>query len=374
MEGIILAQLLGEGQDPFQVIMQIVWIATIFIFMLYGQRIQLYLSLGRVAKSLEWMRKTKNYSRKETINTIENLGCEHELALRSLNKIVNSFVIFPQDMDPAGIVPKLEHILDVREAKWLAEIKKILPNIDDATARNVENLTEIATILEKIYKIVRHFYLLGKKTKNFYLIIQLEMILPQLMEVIKAFLGGIYAFENGLPIGDGIGPFVAAKMAEGKFTQKIAKDTVMAEIDIEGRRTFVIKPFGPGGNIAKWGDAIKEICKKIKNVRLIVTIDAALKLEGEKTAEVAEGIGVAIGGLGVEKFKIEEEATRHGIPVQAVIIKQSIKEAISVMSKKVYDSVNEVMEKIKEIITENTEKGEVVIVAGIGNTIGIGQG
>lgn len=369
-----MLSLLGEGQNLLEIIFQIFWLLSIFIFMFYGQRIQLYLSLGRIAKALKWLRKTKNYSRKETLDTIEKLGCEQEIAEKTLNKIVNSFVIFPESMDPAGIIDKTEHVLNVRDAKWLAEVKKILPDVPDAVARNVENLTQIATVLEQVYKMVRHFFLLGKETKSYFLILQLEMILPLLKQQIEAFLSGIYAFKNGLPIGDGIGPFVAAKMAEGKFDTKIAKDTVMAEIKIERRKIFVIKPAGPGGNIAKWGDAIRKICKQNKNVRLIITIDAALKLKGEKTGEVAEGIGVAIGGVGVEKFKIEEEATKHKIPVQAVIIKQSLKEAISVMPKKVYESVNEVITKIKEIIIENTKEGEVVIVTGIGNTIGIGQG
>ena len=37
---------------------------------------------------------------------------------------------------------------------------------------------------------------------------------------------------------------------------------------------------------------------------MIITIDAALKLEGEDTGEVAEGIGAAIGGPGIERYKI----------------------------------------------------------------------
>ena len=54
---------------------------------------------------------------------------------------------------------------------------------------------------------------------------------------------------------------------------------------------------------------------------------------------MAEGIGVAIGGIGVEKYQIEEVATRLGVPVYAVIVKQSIQDAITIMRKEIADSV-----------------------------------
>ena len=36
-------------------------------------------------------------------------------------------------------------------------------------------------------------------------------------------------------------------------------------------------------------------------------IDAALKMEGDKTGSVVIGVGAAIGGIGVEKYKIEQQ-------------------------------------------------------------------
>ena len=43
-------------------------------------------------------------------------------------------------------------------------------------------------------------------------------------------------------------------------------------------------------------------------------IDAGLKLEGEMVGEVSEGIGAAIGGPGVDAYKIEEKLTKYKIP------------------------------------------------------------
>ena len=47
---------------------------------------------------------------------------------------------------------------------------------------------------------------------------------------------------------------------------------------------------------------------------MVIMIDAGLKLEGEMVGEVSEGIGAAIGGPGVDAFKIEEKLTKYKMP------------------------------------------------------------
>ena len=45
---------------------------------------------------------------------------------------------------------------------------------------------------------------------------------------------------------------------------------------------------------------------------------------------------------------------------------------MGIMDKKVLDAVPEVLERIKESILKRTKPGDSIILAGIGNTIGIG--
>lgn len=47
---------------------------------------------------------------------------------------------------------------------------------------------------------------------------------------------------------------------------------------------------------------------------------------------------IAIGGIGVERYQIEDIATRFTIPVHAIIVKQSVKDVITVMRKEISDS------------------------------------
>ena len=105
----------------------------------------------------------------------------------------------------------------------------------------------------------------------------------------------------------------------------------------------------------------------------IIMMEAALKLEGEKTGEIAEGVGAAIGGIGVEKYQIEEVAAKHKIPIYAVLVKQSILEAITAMRKEIAEASDKVMTLLNRVIEEKTKEGDDVLIAGIGNTLGVSQ-
>ena len=106
---------------------------------------------------------------------------------------------------------------------------------------------------------------------------------------------------------------------------------------------------------------------------MIIMVDAAQKFEGEETGGISEGVGAAIGGIGTEKFKIEEIAHKHKIPLYAVIIKESLREAIAPMKKEIYEGVEKALERVKRLIREKAVEGDMVIVTGIGNSIRIAQ-
>jgi hypothetical protein len=277
-------------------------------------------------------------------------------------------------MDPAGIVYKLDHILDVRDARMKDEVKLMAPATDEAQVFNLENTLEAAMALNFIYKVVRHFYIQGKKTLSFYVMLQLQMILPMVMKEAEAYSNALKAFAEGQPIGDGAGALVAAKLMHGFETRELPKDCVVASVPFEGRTALVIKAKGPGGNVGKPGDAVKAaIDENEGKIASVIMIDAGLKLEGEGVGEVAEGVGAAIGGPGVDQFKIEESIAEYHIPIYAVIVKEDIGDAVSVMRKEISDSVDKVIDRVKSVTLERTKEGDKIIIVGVGNTIGIGQ-
>ena len=128
------------------------------------------------------------------------------------------------------------------------------------------------------------------------------------MKEAEAYASALKAFAFGQPIGDGAGPLVAAKLMHGYETKKDYQKTALLPLfPLKDALLSYIKAEGPGGNVGKPGDAVKAVIDENKGkIASVIMIDAGLKLEGEDVGEVAEGIGAAIGGPGVDQFKIEE--------------------------------------------------------------------
>ncbi|MEM2146350.1 MAG: DUF1512 family protein, partial [Candidatus Jordarchaeaceae archaeon] len=187
------------------------------------------------------------------------------------------------------------------------------------------------------------------------------------------------AFTEGHPIGDGAGVLVAS-ILRNEFSKKgnaetseIAEDMSLTSTVFEDRNVLILRATGPGGRVGKPGEAIVKLIKESNGgIARVIMIDAGLKFEGEQSGKVVEGVGAAIGGPGVDKFKIEQEVTNQKVPIDAVLIKISIEEALTTMTKEIYDGSYKAAERVKNIILERTKPGDTVIVAGIGNCIGIG--
>lgn len=362
------------GDSSLGWIMNVLFYVIFVVFIFYGNRIQTYVMIREVEGSLYKLKYIKEEGRKMAVETIKEVGKPQTDPTAKVDRFLEYFTIAPQTLDPAGVVWKLEHILDVRDERLKDEVKLMAPAADETQANNLENTLEAAMALNFIYKVIRHFYLLGKKTLSLYIIMQIQMILPMIMREAEAYASALKAFAFGQPIGDGAGALVAAKLMHGYETIKLEKDCVVSTVPFEGRTAFVIKAEGPGGNVGKPGDAIEHVIEENNGkIAMVVMIDAALKLEGEGLGEVAEGVGAAIGGPGVDQYKIEEKILKYHIPINAVIVKEDTGDAVSPMRKEIFDSINTVIDRIKEVVLERTREGDKIIIAGIGNTIGIGQ-
>jgi hypothetical protein len=364
----------GDLGGPLQQIIQIFLTLFFVLFIFFGQKIQMRMYLLEIDRGLKRLDFIRTQATQLTVKTLKEQGKPTIDPSPALNVLLEAFLITPVDMDPAGIVGKFDHLLDVRDQKFKDDVRKIAPGASDVQLNNLENLVEASWALNTIYRIVRHFYLLGKKTSSFFIIIQLQALLPLVMQEAEAYMGAARAFADGQPIGDGIGPLVASRLMKDQVKRKVEKDIVVAETNMEGRYIIALKAEGPGGNVGKPGDAIRSLIEEnAEKVRMVVMVDAAVKFEGENSGEISEGIGAAIGGIGTERFKIEEEATKRHVPVYALIVKESIQEAVTPMKKEILEAGEKVIERIKKLVVERTQPGDTVIVAGIGNTIGIGQ-
>jgi hypothetical protein len=366
----------GALQIPFDTssIVTILWVAFFAITFLYSTRIQSYMALNDISRGLNKLRNMKEKSRKEAIDYLVNVGKAQGDPSQRVDQFLDYVTIMPVDMDPAGIVNKVDHIVTTNNDRVRAEVKGLIGQDNPVTVSISENLLEVATSLNMIHKVVRHFYLLGKKTNSYFTLVQLQMLMPMIIQEADALLNAVDSFKVGQPVGDGIGPVIVSKLMVGKDKRAIAKDTVMAMTEYKGRKLYVLKADGPMAYVGQPGVGIRKIVDEMSvKPSAIIMIDAALKLEGEKTGEIAEGVGAAIGGIGVEKFQIEEVATANKIPLYAILVKQSILEAITVMRKEIAEAAEKASVTLNRLIEEKTKEGDSVLVAGIGNTLGVAQ-
>jgi len=352
--------------------MWLVWIIPLVLFMFYGQRIQLQITSSEINKSLEKLKMFKDDTRKELLDYIKTTIKPATDPSEKIDRYLEYFTIMPVDLDPNGIIQKIRHVMRSREDYTRLQVKTLSSEINSLESSKIENILEAVTTLHLLYKMVRHFYLTAKKQNNFPLILPLQMMMPFIMEEAEALKDAVPAFKQGQPLGDAIGPMVVGKMMLGTEKRTAAFETVWSEKEFEGRKLYLMKAEGPAATVGRPGDALERIISESKPDE-IVMVDAALKLEGEDSGTISQGFGAAIGGIGTDRYQIEEVATKHKIPVHAIVIKQSIKEAITLMKKEIADSAEKVTSQINEFIKENTKPGQSVLVIGIGNTLGVSQ-
>ncbi|MGB5911148.1 MAG: DUF1512 family protein [Promethearchaeia archaeon] len=380
----MIFNLMQTPVDPLSLIIQILWFVLIFISMFYGTKLQAWRSKKEIETGLtklkEWDDECKQILLSNFKKYADKKETDKDLMIK-LEDFLTFIAITPVSLDPLGIIRKLEHVIDVRDDRFKEEVALMAPNIikGSADAQNLENLLEAVMAVDFIYRLVKHYLILGKKSKSYILLMQISMQMSLITSMAKSYYHATKAFSEGSPIGDALGPLVVGNFVRNVSdngdieAREIAKDTIVQEVNFEDRIVYVVRAKGPGGTVGKPGTAIKKLIEEHgDDIARIIMIDAGLKLSGDKRGSIAIGVGAAIGGVGVEKFHIEESSTKKEIPIDALICRESLEDAITTMRRSITQSVPNIVEKIKMGIRKRTEKGAKIIVAGIGNTIGIG--
>jgi len=371
----------SQSTDPLSLILNLMFFFLIFISMFYGQKLQGWKASKEIQTGLDKLKKWNDECKEILITNFKEFA-DKKKTQKDLMFQIEDFITFvtigPVSLDPYGIIPKFDHIVDVRDDRFKEEVALLAPNADNIRRSHLENLLEVTMAIDFIYRLIKHYLILGKKSKSMILLLQISMQLGLILSMAKAYYHAAKAFAEGSPIGDGLGPLVAASfirtVSDGEVDAKeIERETIVQEVDFEDRIIYVVRAKGPGGAVGKPGKVIKNLIEQHgDSISRIIMIDAGLKLSGDKTGSIAIGVGAAIGGIGIEKHYIEESSTGKAIPIDALICKQSLEDAITTMKRPITQSVPKIIEKIKMAIRKRTEKGSRIIIAGIGNTIGIG--
>ncbi|MDY6778146.1 MAG: DUF1512 family protein, partial [Candidatus Nanohaloarchaea archaeon] len=274
----------------------------------------------------------------------------------------------PSDLDPAGMFQKLEHVLDSSEEKMDRYVESLAPDLEEERQADLSMAFKGVYGSHQIYVIIRHFKNLIEETNNYQLGGMIQMMLPLYRELSESQKDATEAFINQVPIGDTVGPLIAAKLIDSE-AEEVAEDVVLAEEELDGEKYLVLKSNGPGSRLGKYGNAVRQVVDE-HDIAKIITVDAGMRYEGEETGTVVSGTGVLMGGPGVEKGKIEEAATENDIPLEGYVVKQSGPQASKPMHKKIWDGHQEALSYVKDEIRNTDGK---VLVVGVGNTCGAGN-
>ncbi|PSH01550.1 MAG: hypothetical protein BRC27_01840, partial [Nanohaloarchaea archaeon SW_10_44_10] len=120
----------------------------------------------------------------------------------------------PTGIDPAGMVGKLENVLDSSEDKFNRFVEGNAETEDEEELADLNMAFKGVMGTHQIFKVMRHFRQLIKKTKMIYLVQMVTMMIPIYKEIAEAQKEATRAFLDQAPIGDTIGPLVAAKLIE----------------------------------------------------------------------------------------------------------------------------------------------------------------
>ncbi|MBI2583221.1 MAG: DUF1512 family protein [Candidatus Aenigmarchaeota archaeon] len=345
-------------QDVFGAI---IWMVVLFGFFIMYPRLMLSQAIWQLEQSA---RKLEAMSDRANVLATKKSGNRN--AKKDIDRFTEFFVIEPSSLDPFGIVRKIDQLIRQTENRFHEFTDSIAKGKSWQEKRELDYALRAAIGLKQLAKIVRHFVEMSKKFKNWQLALLIRMQMPLIEKIAEGEFKGAQAFMNGWPVGDSIGPLIAVSFL--KKSKPIAEDVVAGEETIEGRRCVILKASGPVPSLGRIDEAIERIFKKHK-IAHVVTIDAAQKLEGEKSGSVAEGVGFAMGGIGQREI-IENTLLPKKMPIDSIAIKVGMEEAIMPMLMGIYNAVQEGQEAVKRSV-RRVPKGKKILVIGVGNSCGI---
>jgi hypothetical protein len=353
------------GLGPLEIIAILLFILLIFLLP-YIIRRKMISSVTRVSMELEEM---VEKCKKILVKLCQEEGKSKTDPSKLLDNFMEFFVIPPVALDPQGIVEKYRKILDMGEDQFQRMATQMAPEADEETQANIIMTLKSTLGLNGVFKMVRHNLLLAKKTGNLQILLMLQMGLPLIMRLVKAQFEGTKAFAEAKPIGDGLGPLIAGMLLKGSGELKEDKGMVIGRREMDGRHVIIARAQGPGARVGKIGKVITSLIEE-EDLKRIITVDAAVKMEGEKTGAVAEGIGVVIGGPGVDKWMIEQEMVKKDVETDAIIVKMSPEEAIGQMNEDIMTASKKALCVVRDSLYRS-DIGSKVLVVGVGNSSGL---
>ncbi|MCK5240317.1 MAG: DUF1512 family protein, partial [Candidatus Thorarchaeota archaeon] len=112
-----MMQLLGQT-DLLGTIIQLAFFVFIVVFSLYGAKFQMWQWLKQIETGMLELKRMAIESRQTSIETFKKFGKDEEDVATGLDRWLDYFTIMPVDLDPAGVLRRLDHLLDERRDRF----------------------------------------------------------------------------------------------------------------------------------------------------------------------------------------------------------------------------------------------------------------
>lgn len=366
MTEILLAQFFGT--DIWGTLISFI---LIFIMIIFGPRLMTTQTIWNLEKDVLELESMAESSRANVVKKFL------KKPTRETQNRIKDFMDFqiaePVSTDPFGIIKKIDAVLRQAENRYKMFVDSVAPRLGEDEKKNFRAALMHTSGIHQIAKAMRHLLETIKKYKIFQLALILQMQFPMIKKVAEGLSDSVEAFTKGLPIGDAIGPMIISNyIPKGKAKLMKDADFVYYRTRMAGRSVMLSRAKGPGVSIG-YPERFVENVLKAEKITRIITVDAAMGMEGEKSGSIAEGVGFGQRGSNpVASFYIEEMAVKKGIPVDDIMIKEIGEQGLQVMSKPILDSLPKASRTLEEVI-KRSGKNEKILVIGLGNTGGVGD-
>jgi hypothetical protein len=380
---------LSDGSESMLIL--ILFISILLLVIIFGQNLQGWWAARQIYQAIRRLRIWRNQGisliRRQITKT-----CPSTLTAAEIDEFVQDllemFVIPPAEL-ATNQYHRLHFLLDRRQKRLREYIIQFLPGMVESNIARLLAILQITIEFNSFAKKAQHDLILGSKMRSYLYFQQAVAELTQIMYTASAYAIALKTFMKDAPIGDSIGvlavkEFIREVTEQEKqsailWTQSV-NGLIIQEVECYKIHCVCMRAQGPYNNVGQPGEALQEVLKVLESQQrlptLILLIDSYLRLEGETSGTVAQGIGAAIGDGPshiLNKFQIETIALEHNpvIPIESIVCKESLHEAVSPISEAIKNAIPKILRILRKILHSQVKIPTTVIIMGIGNGLGI---
>ncbi|MHA1886117.1 MAG: DUF1512 family protein, partial [Promethearchaeota archaeon] len=121
----------NQGTDPISLVLNLLFFALIFVSMFYGQKLQGWKASREIQVGLDKLKKWNDECKEILTNNFKEFAdikkTQKDLLLQ-LEDFLTFVTIPPVSLDPYGIIPKFDHVVETRDLRFKEEVELLAPN------------------------------------------------------------------------------------------------------------------------------------------------------------------------------------------------------------------------------------------------------